>query len=85
MTARSRIDVHIEQLVLTGFAADTGERIGQSLRGELEHLLTDGKHWPAMSADRSFVRAGTVELVPGATAEATGREIARAVYEELGS
>lgn len=84
MSARGPVEVRIDQLVLTGFGAGAGERIGRSLRGELERLVGGGERWPAISNDRSFVRAGAIELAPGATAEATGRQIARAVYEELG-
>ncbi len=83
MSDRPAIDVRVEQLVLTGLDAAAGERIGASLRGELERIVSAGDRWPAATGDLAFVRAGAVELPRGSSAEVVGREIARAVYDGL--
>lgn len=85
MRSPATMRMHVEQLVLTGWDARAGERIGQALRGELERLVAGGAGWTVAGSDPPVVHGAAIELSPDATAEATGREIARAVYEGLSS
>jgi hypothetical protein len=81
----SRIELHVERLVLSGFAAGAERVIEATFREELARLLTArGMAAPAGSAyGLERVDAGTVTLPSASDPQAAGREIASAVYGSL--
>ena len=83
MSARASVEVHIEELVLTGFDAAEGERIGDAVQSELARLLAAGDGRNASGGAREALHAETPAIVPGTGARATGHGIARAVYGAL--
>jgi hypothetical protein len=76
------IELHVEALVLHGFARGDGWRTAAALREELARLV--GEHGlPGVAAldERARLDAGAVRA--GARPEATGRRIARAIHGGL--
>lgn len=77
-----RIDLHIEHLVLHGFAQGDRHRIGAAVKQELVRLMT-GRGLPESLARGGAIPqldGGAVTITPSARPEANGAEIARAVY-----
>jgi hypothetical protein len=81
-----KLVVHIDRLVLDGLAAGAGEpqRLREALEGELARLLRDAGTLPARTGAVPLVRAPAARLAPGATPEAAGALVARAVHRGLG-
>ncbi|MFL6293520.1 MAG: hypothetical protein ACJ759_21720, partial [Thermoanaerobaculia bacterium] len=72
-----KIDLHIEELVLEGFAPGDRHRIGAAVERELARLLAE-RGLPAglaQGADVPRLDGGSFELRPGRSAEATGRQV----------
>ena len=84
---RPSIELHIEELVLHGFAPGDRHRIGDAVERELIRLLEGrGLVTPfetAMAMER--IDAGSVSVRPGAPVETVGRETARALHRGLGA
>lgn len=81
----AKIDLHIEELVLHGFASGDRHRIARAMGQELERLL-DGQDLPAALAggvELSHLDAGIFEITPGTRPEIIGARVARALYERL--
>jgi hypothetical protein len=80
------LDLQIEELVLHGFAPGDRQRIGAAIAGELRRLLAEQGLPPALARGGQVDRmdGGAFSAAPGATAEATGAQIARAVYTRMG-
>ena len=80
------IELHIEELVLHGFALGDRYRIGEAVEQELSRLLAD--RGVPQSLERggeiASVDAGAFEVAPGSRAEVVGAEVAKAVYKGLG-
>jgi hypothetical protein len=79
------IDLHIEELVLHGFPSRDRHRIADAMRLELTRLLTvDAGHGQAArSLTRVRIDGGSFAVKAGATPQAAGREVARAVFRGL--
>jgi hypothetical protein len=77
--------VHIDKLVLHGFAPGDRARIADALQGELGRLLTDGGVPPALTSGGAVERinAGAFHTAAAARPETTGAQIARAVHGTL--
>jgi hypothetical protein len=79
------IDLHIEELVLHGFAARDRHRIAAAVQTELVRLL--GAEGPRSSLANSpalgRLNAGAFEVKAGAKPQQTGRQIAQAVFRSL--
>ena len=75
------VRLHVEELVLDGFAPGDGHRIGEALERELTRLLAERGLPPGFAAEGEVARldAGVFELAPGVGAEAIGIRVARAV------
>ncbi len=92
MTLRS-IELHIEELVLHGFAPGDRYRIGDAMERELARLFVERGTPPSLAQGREVARldggtvarldGGTFEVKPGSGAEAIGVRVARAVYGGL--
>ena len=75
------IDLHIDRLVLDGFGPMDRTQLGAAVEAELGRLLAERD--PASLGGGGYiphVDGGSFQAVPGAGAEAIGRQIAQAVY-----
>lgn len=79
------IDLHIEELVLHGFAPGDRQRIGAAITAELRRLLAERGLPAALAGSASIDRldGGAYQAAPGATPEAVGAQVAQAVYRGL--
>jgi len=80
------IELHIEELVLRGFAPGDRYRIGEAVEHELTRLLAD-RGVPQSLTDGgeiASVDGGAFEVAPGARAEVVRAQVAKAVYGGLG-
>lgn len=86
MNRQSSIHLHIEELVLHGFAPGDRHRIGDAVQRELALLFTEKSAPPALakSTEIDRVNAGTFQMTPAPRPEATGIQVARAVFGGLG-
>lgn len=79
------IELHVEELVLEGFAPAERHAVADAFERELSRLLTEhglpDSH--AQGAEASSLDAGSVRLAPGTRPAAAGAQIARAVYGGL--
>jgi len=79
------IEVHIEELVLRGFAASDRLRIGLAIEQELSRLIAQrGIHGLLVAptaVDR--VDAGSFQLAVGANPQTVGRNVAQRVYRQI--
>jgi hypothetical protein len=81
------LHVHIEELVLHGFASGDRARIGEAVRVELGRLFRETGVPPALAVGGTADRLAGGSFATGATArpESTGGQIAAAVYRGLGA
>jgi hypothetical protein len=81
----ARIELHIEELVLHGFAPGDRHAIGDAVQHELTRLLAEQGIAPSAvgSRDRAHVDAGDFQVSPDAKAPAVGAQVARAVHGGL--
>jgi len=80
------IELHIEELVLHGFAPGDRYRIGEAVEQELTRLLAD-RGVPqslAEGGEIASVDGGAFEVAAGSRAEVVGAQVAKAVYGGLG-
>lgn len=81
-----RIDVRVEELVVTGFPAGQGYRIAAALERELVRLLGEG------NAPDALTRSGALASLParpvrapaGASPECVGESAAGSIHGALG-
>jgi hypothetical protein len=80
--SRPPIELHVEELVLHGFASADRHRIADAVRAELARLLEERGLPGAREGDAAVARldGGTVRLRDGAAPDEAGAAIARAVY-----
>ena len=82
--ARSSITLHIEQLVLHGFATADRHRIADRVQSELARLMGEGNPMPVRApVALERIEAGTFKVMAGASPRATGTQIAHAIYRSL--
>ena len=80
--AHDSIKIHIEELVLHGFAPGDRHQIAAAVESELARLVSDRglQRMRANSSTVGRINAGAFKLEAGAMPQAAGTEIARAVY-----
>jgi len=81
----SSLEIHIEELVLDGFAAGDRFRIGDALERELGRLLAR-QGLPASAARSASIEqldGGAFQVAPGAGARTIGIQVAQKVYQQL--
>jgi hypothetical protein len=85
MSQRSPIHLHIEELVLHGFSPGDRHRIGEAMQYELARLLTEQATPPALAKSAAIDRlnGGTFQMTSAPRPEATGAQVARAVFGGL--
>ena len=76
------VDLHIEELVLEGFASVDRHRIGAAIERELARLLTERGLPPGLAQNAEVPRldGGSFEMNRNATPEGVGGQVAGAVY-----
>lgn len=79
------IHLHVEELVLHGFPSSDRHRIGEAMQRELTRLFTEGRTPPALtkSAEIDRLNGGSFQTTGTARPEATGAQVARAVFGGL--
>ncbi len=79
------IELHIEELVLHGFAPDDRYRIADSVECELVQLFAEqGMPQPlAQSGEIAHLDGGAFEAARGSKPDAIGAKVAKAVYGGL--
>jgi hypothetical protein len=79
------IDLHIEELVLDGFAPGDRHRIGAALERELTRLLTEHGAPASWAGGGGVPRldGGTFDAKPGARPERVGTQIAQSVFRGM--
>ncbi|MDX6695735.1 MAG: hypothetical protein QOF02_3338 [Blastocatellia bacterium] len=82
---RASVNLHIEELVLHGFAPHDRYRIGDAVQHELARLLSTRGAPSALRAGGEHARlsAGSFNVTSGAEAKKVGQGVARAVFGEL--
>lgn len=75
------IELHIDGLVLHGFAPGDRHRIGEAVEQELSRILDDEGVLEVLEGGREVasVDGGAIELATGSRTEAIGTQIARVV------
>ena len=79
---RGAVELHIEELVLHGFAPGDRHRIGDAVQAELARLF-EQQGAPQLfggSVELAQVNAGDFDVAPGAKPERVGAQIAQAIY-----
>jgi hypothetical protein len=81
-----KIELHIEELVLHGFAPNGRYGIGDAVKRELARLLSEGDIPPSWNRDADIARldGGTFQMSAGALPTTIGTQIANTVYLSIG-
>jgi hypothetical protein len=83
-TRRADVELHIDELVLHGFAAGDRHRIAAAMERELTRLISQGDlahRASPMQLDR--IDAGSFQLDPSARPNHIGQTVAQRVYRQL--
>lgn len=85
MNRRPSIHLHIDELVLDGFAPGDRHRIGDAMQLELARLFTEEQTPPGLAKSAALERlnGGTFQTTRAARPEVTGAQLARAVFGGL--
>lgn len=79
------IDLHVEELILLGFAPGDRQRIAEAIQNELTRLLSGENVLPALEKDRELPRLDGESFVmrAGERPESIGARIGQAVYQGI--
>ncbi len=82
---RHAVELHIEELVLHGFAPQDGHRIGAAVEAELARLFAEPGMPPSLAngGEIAHLDGGAFEAATGSGAEAIGGQVAQALYGGL--
>ncbi len=85
VTPRHSVELHIEELVLHGFAPGDRDRIGGAVERELARLLAEGGLPGASSHPMAIGRleGGAFQVAEGARPDGIGARVAAAIYRGL--
>jgi hypothetical protein len=80
------VELHIEELVLRGFAGGDRHQIRAVVQQELARLLSEQGIPPSLMEGRSIARldGGSFEVAADAPPEVIGAQIARSIYGGFG-
>lgn len=81
----ANIELHIEELVLHGFAPGDRYRIGEAVGREFQRLFAEQDASPRLAQDSEVARldAGAFRVASGSKAEGIGAHVAQALYGGL--
>jgi hypothetical protein len=79
------IELHIEELVLRGFAAKDRYAIGEAVQRELQRLFAEQgvPHSLAQGYEQAQLDAGAFNVKAGAKADEIGTQVAQSIYGGL--
>ena len=79
------VELHIEELVLRGFAAGDRYRIGDAMERELARLFDEQGVPPSLiqGSEVPQLDGGAFEVAHGSKSEAVGVQVAQAIYGGL--
>lgn len=79
------VEIHIEELILRGFAANDHLQIGAAIEQELSRLIAQQGIQCLRTAPANLDRldAGTFQLAANARPQAVGQHVAQRVYRQL--
>lgn len=79
------VELHIDELVLNGFAPADRYRIGAAVQSELTRLITELGVPSAIAHEGEMAQldGGTLQIEPGSRAEMIGVHLAQAIYGGL--
>lgn len=79
------VELHIEELVLQGFAPGDHDRIGAAVERELTRLLAGQSvpGWLTRGGEIARLDAGAFEMRSDSSAETIGGQVAQAVYRGI--
>ena len=79
------VELHIEELVLRGFAPGERHRIGEAVERELVRLLDEHGVPPSLAQGFEVERldGGAFEVSHGSKSETVGAQVAQAIYGGL--
>ncbi len=82
---RANVELHIEELVLRGFAPGDRDRIAAAVERRLTHLLATGGVGSSLAqgGETAHLDGGAFEVAPRSGAETVGGQVAQAVYGGL--
>jgi hypothetical protein len=85
LITRHSVSVHIDELVLHGFARGDLHRIADAVERELARLMGEGGAPVSQTSRLALKRidAGAFRVKAGSKAQTTGTQIAQAVYRSL--
>jgi hypothetical protein len=80
------VELHIEELVLRGFAPGDRYCVGDAMERELARLLAERGTPPSLARGSGIERldGGAFEVAHGSKSEAVGVQVAQAIYGGLG-
>jgi hypothetical protein len=83
--AQPLVELHIDELVLHGFAPTERHAIGDTVESELRELLVKQQSLPWSLANREIDRidVGEFEIASGAPAQTSGGRVAEAINRAL--
>lgn len=81
----ARLELHIEELILHGFAASDRYRIGEAVERELSRLFAEQGIPASLIAglDSPHLDAGAFQVAASSTPSTTGAQLAQALYGGL--
>ena len=82
MNTPHSIELHIEELVLHGFAPGDRYRLADAVERELARLFAEQGVPPSLArkAEVAQLDVGAFKMAPGARVEAVGAQVAHTVY-----
>jgi hypothetical protein len=82
---RATVELHIDELILHGFAARDRHRIAAALERELSRLIAQGDlaHLQANPIQLDRLDAGSFRLDPAARPSHIGQTVAQRVYRQI--
>jgi hypothetical protein len=82
---KGNIEVHIEELVLHGFAPSDRNGMGSGMERKLSRLFIEEGLPPSLGRTQAidYLDSGAFEVAPELGVEAVGVEVANAVYKGL--
>ena len=80
LSTPAAVELHIEELVLHGFASGDRYRIAEAVQSELTRLLAEQGASPASDVAVARLDGGVFEVSPGSKPEAVGRQVAQAIH-----
>ncbi len=79
------VELHIEELVLHGFAPGDRYRIAEAVQGQLTRLFAEHGVLPSMARGGEIAQldGGAFEVTPGSKPEVLGAQVAQAIYASV--